>query len=231
MSYIEEGILRSRPGLVQTENVSRAGLQALDGDRNVLVYVPPSYRPERPAPFALMLHGADGRARSGMSPFLLWADAAGMILLAPQARASTWDMIRGEYGPDIACIDDALEQTFRRYAVDNSQVAIEGFSDGASYALSVGLLNSGLFTHVIAFSPGFAAPPAQETRPEVFISHGTQDRALPIDVCSRSIVPRLERAGYQVAYREFEGGHLVPESISRDAVEWLLAPPESEFAR
>lgn len=39
-------------------------------------------------------------------------------------------------------------------AIDPAHVAIGGFSDGASCALSLGLVNGDLFTHVMAFSPG-----------------------------------------------------------------------------
>jgi len=46
---------------------------------------------------------------------------------------------------------------------------------------------------------------------------------LPIDQCSRRIVPMLRRAGYDVRYDEFEGGHTVPPAIASAAVDWLLA--------
>jgi phospholipase/carboxylesterase len=59
-------------------------------------------------------------------------------------------------------------------------LAVEGFSDGASYALSIGLTNGDLFTHVVAFSPGFASPVAYTGKPPVFVSHGTHDEVLPI---------------------------------------------------
>jgi predicted esterase len=86
------------------------------------------------------------------------------------------------------------------YAIDPARVAIGGFSDGASYALSLGLTNGDLFSHVLAFSPGFMAPAGQEGSPRIFVSHGTRDAVLPIDRCSRRIVPTLRRAGYDVAY-------------------------------
>ena len=60
--------------------------------------------------------------------------------------------------PDVTFIDRALTRTFRRYAIDPTRVAIEGFSDGASESLSLGLTNGDLFTHVIAFSPGVLMP-------------------------------------------------------------------------
>jgi predicted esterase len=47
------------------------------------------------------------------------------------------------YGPDVEFIDRALEQTFDRLAVDTKKLAVEGFSDGASYALSIGLSSAG----------------------------------------------------------------------------------------
>jgi predicted esterase len=221
-----DGLLLSRPLPWQLDGTPVVGLQPLgiSSDRDGLMYVPREYRPENPAPLVLMLHGAGGDARGGITPLLPLADEAGMILLAPESRATTWDMILGEYGPDISFIDRSLAQTFNRYAVDPSHVAIEGFSDGASYAVSVGLANGDLFSHVVAFSPGFAAPAAQEDMPAFFISHGIHDNVLPVDACSRSIVPRLERAGYEVEYREFDGGHTVPDTIAREAVVWFLAP-------
>jgi phospholipase/carboxylesterase len=127
----------------------------------------------------------------------------------------------GGYGPDVAAIDGALEQTFSRYAVDPARVAVAGYSDGASYALSLGVANGDLFTHILAFSPGFMAPAVQTGSPRIFVSHGTRDRWLPIERCSRRIVPQLERAGYEVRYREFEGGHVVPPEIGREAAVWF----------
>ena len=97
-----------------------------------------------------------------------------------------------------------------------------GFSDCASYALSLGLTNGDLFTHVVAFSPGFMAPAEEWDAPRVFVSHGAADTVLPVDRCSRRIVPALERAGYAVRYREFAGGHAVPPAIAREAIGWFL---------
>jgi phospholipase/carboxylesterase len=57
----------------------------------------------------------------------------------------------------------------------------------------VGITNGDLFTHVIAFSPGFLAPARQEGAPRLFISHGIHDTVLPIDRCSRRIVPLVQQ--------------------------------------
>lgn len=183
--------------------------------------MPRGYRPSRPHPLVVMLHGAGGNGRNGLAPFLPLADKAGLLLLGPNARRETWDTIYGAFGPDVAIIDRELGDTFDRYTVDPTHVAIEGFSDGASYALSLGITNGDLFTHIIAFSPGFMAPSAQRDHPRVFISHGTHDPTLRVDLSHR-LVPRLEAADLDVEFVEFSGGHTVPPEIAAQAVTWFL---------
>ena len=217
-----KGRLGARP--VQVTGAAPLGLLPLmfGSARDSYLYVPATYQAERPAPLVLLLHGAGGHARQGLELLRSLADAAGLLLLAPASREHTWDLLVGRrYGPDLALIDRALEQTFSRYAVAPERVAIGGFSDGASYALSLGITNGDLFTHVIAFSPGFMAPAGQTGSPRIFISHGTRDGVLPIDRCSRRIVPQLERAGYDVLYREFDGGHMISPDIALEAVGWF----------
>ena len=216
------GWLLARPG--QPTATIAPGLHALglDRERDALLYVPAGYTPERPAPFVLSLHGAGGDALSGLYPLRDIADEAGLLLLAPASRGRTWDVILGAYGPDVTLIDRALTVAFARCAVDPARVGIAGFSDGASYALSLGITNGELFLAVLAFSPGFMAPAGQIGLPASFISHGTGDAVLPIDPTSRRIVPLLRDAGYDVRYREFDGPHTVPPAIAREALDWFL---------
>jgi phospholipase/carboxylesterase len=209
------------PGLARPSGLAPLGL----GDRrDGVLYVPRTYRPGVAAPLSVKLHGAGGDGSAGLRPFLPLADASGALLLGIDARGPTWDVIQGGFGPDIAFLDRALERVFGRFSVDPARVSIEGFSDGASYALSVGLTNGDLFSRIVAFSPGFMAPGERRGRPGIFVSHGVGDNVLPIDRCSRRIVPRLRGDGYTVDYREFSGGHTVPYSIARDAEAWVTGP-------
>lgn len=212
------GRLLSRP--LSTPGTARIGLHplGLERQRDGWLYVPMQYRPERPAPLALVLHGAGGDAEGGLKLLQLLADRFGTLLLAVDSRAQTWDVIGNRYGADIAFIDRALAQTFSRYAIDPGRLAIAGFSDGASYALSVGITNGDLFNHILAFSPGFMAPASWIEKPRCYISHGTRDSVLPIDRCSRRLVPQLQRAGYDVLYREFDGPHIVPVAIALEGM-------------
>lgn len=220
-----KGRLRARP--VKAAGTGPVGLRSLNAARDGYLYVSSGYRDERPMPLVVLLHGAGEDARDGLAQLREHADRAGLILLSLASRGPTWDFVMGGYGPDVAAIDEALGSTFSRYAVDPVRVAVGGYSDGASYALSLGIANGDLFTHVLAFSPGFVAPAGRVGSPRIFVSHGKRDRWLPIDRCSRRIVPQLERAGYEVTYREFDGPHVVPPQIGREAVDWLTRGPRS----
>jgi phospholipase/carboxylesterase len=203
---------------------SAPGEQALGlgggSGRDGLLIVPASYRPDTPAPLVVLMHGAGGSARRVSSLFGV-ADELGIIVLAPESRDRTWDAIRGSFGPDIDFLNHALAHAFDRCAVDRRRLAIGGFSDGASYGLSVGLASGDLFTHIVACSPGFVIPGPTRGKPRIFISHGTADQILPIDTTSRRLVPELKRAGYDGTDREFDGPHTVPPAIGREALAWF----------
>ena len=116
----------------------------LGSGRNGAFYVPAAYRPETPAPLLVMLHGAGGGA-DNMAALAALAEEVGAILLVPESRGRTWDVIRAVPAPDVASLDRALTYVFERCAVDPARLGIGGFSDGASYGLSLGLTNGDLF--------------------------------------------------------------------------------------
>ena len=219
-----QGRLRARPRASPSGAAAEYGLRplGLGRGRDGLVHVPANLDPARPAPLVLALHGAGAEGQQMVRILSPLADAHGLILLAPDSRGVTWDVILDSYGPDVRLIDAALDQIFARHAVDPARVAVAGFSDGASYALSLGLTNGTLLTHVLAFSPGFMAPTATRDSPRFFVSHGTDDAVLPIERTSRPLVHALTRDGYAVTYREFDGPHTVPPALAAEAADWIL---------
>lgn len=201
-----------------------AGRHALGvrSERDAELYLPAGLDPAVAAPLIVLLHGAGGGAASWRSPYE-HADRLGLVLLNAQSIGPTWDLIRGGYGPDVATLDQALGITFDRCLIDSTRVAFCGFSDGASYALSLGLSNGELVTHAIAFSPGFEHRSRSQPKPLVFLAHGTGDAVLPIEVTGRRVLERLRAGGYEVTWHEFDGGHEVPAAVSRAAFDWLAA--------
>jgi phospholipase/carboxylesterase len=217
-----DGRLFSRPPKEAPPVPPATGAQplGLDGGRDGVIYIPPGLT--GPAPLFVLLHGATGTA-AGITrrlDALALADELKMVLLAPDSRERTWDAIRGQFGPDVAFLDKALEKVFALVPIDRKRVAIGGFSDGASYAISLGLQNGDLFTHVAAFSPGFYVGNQRRGRPLFYVSHGTRDEILPFDSTSRRIVPELEE-NYSVRFKAFDGPHTVPPAVARDAFEWI----------
>jgi phospholipase/carboxylesterase len=204
--------LRARPGKPASAASAPAAAThrlGLSPGRDGLLHVPAGLSGGRAAGLIVMLHGAGGSAGSAIPMLVKQAEQHDLLLLAPESRRGTWDIIADrEYGADVAYIDRALERVLGWFEVP--KLAVAGFSDGASYALSLGLANGDLFSDVLAFSPGFAAPDPIQGRPRVFISHGDDDRVLPVERCGRPLAQRLKRAGYDVEYREFDGGHTVP---------------------
>ena len=220
----ESGHLVSRPG--STVFSARLGLNDLgisSSARDGLRFVPSTYRPGEALPLLVTLHGAGGDAYAGIQPFLNFAESARVVLVSPDSRNSSWDRRSGGFGVDARFLDNALSDTYLRCDINPTKIGIAGFSDGASYALSLGLTNGDLFDRIIAFSPGFMVPNVRRGKPAVFVSHGTADSVLPIDTTSRVFVPKLKTAGYSVTYQEFDGGHRIPAEASEGAFNWVRA--------
>jgi len=178
----EQGRLLTRPAPPTAHGPLGVQAPGLADGRDSLLYVPAGYHPDQPAPLVVSLHGASGTAQRGLALLQSLADAAGLLVLAPASRGRSWDVVLGGFGPDVAFIDRALAWTFDRYTVDSDRLIVAGVSDGASYALSLGLTNGDLFTQIVAFSPGFAVPAARRgaPRPPVRLArhagHGAADR-------------------------------------------------------
>jgi phospholipase/carboxylesterase len=196
---------------------------SLDVERDATLMIPAGATP--PLPLLVLLHGAGGTGGNMLRRLGGEVDAAGLAVLSPDSRdPRSWDGVLGDLGPDVAFINRALQRTFERVDIDPKRISVGGFSDGATYAITLGLINGDIFSRVIAWSPGFFRDNDVHGRPRFFISHGRADDILPIDRCSRVIVPRLQKRGYDVTYREFDGGHAMPLDVVREGLQFAVKP-------
>lgn len=215
-----DGRLTARPREGIKTSVSGEITLGLDPERDAILHLPQP-TPQSSLPLLVMLHGATQSAEDmfwylGSAPQEL-----GVAVLAPKSLDTTWDAIRGSFGTDVEFLNRALERVFDTVAIDPARVSVGGFSDGASYGISLGLINGDLFSSIVAFSPGFIIDGTPHAKPRIFISHGTNDHILPIDRCGRRIASGLKSSGYDVTFREFDGDHEIPADVVREGLRFL----------
>lgn len=209
-----DGRLTARP----RAGVKTAATGQIKLERDAILQIPTNAS-DSPVPLLIMLHGATQRA-DDMFWYLGSAhEEARVAVLAPNSMDTTWDAIGGSsFGEDVDYLDRMLERVFETTAIDPARVSVGGFSDGATYALSLGLINGDFFRSIVAFSPGFVISGDAHGKPHIFISHGAKDHILPIDRCGRRIAAALKGQSYDVTFREFDGDHEVPEEVAREGL-------------
>ena len=195
----------------------------LSESRDAVLYVPSDLPTDQPVPLFVMFHGAGGFPEKVLPFIEPHAEQHKFLVLAPHSTFPTWDIVIGGSGPDLERLQLALGTIATRYRIDTNRVAFAGFSDGASYALSIGVTNGDIASHVIAFSGGFMSIFVQEGQPRIFIAHGLIDEQLPIATSGRQNATKLKAAGYDVQYVEFDGLHIIEPGVVAQAIDFFLA--------
>lgn len=176
-----------------------------------------------PAPLMVVLHGAGGEARSFLDQFKHDADQRGVVLLSIQSSERTWAQRKpNDDEADVANIKTAIAELTAKAPIDRGRTAVMGFSDGASYALSMGMAYPGLFRTIVAFSPGYAFAPSDiDTDQRILIAHSRRDPILPA-ANVRDMIKGLESAGYAPEVHWFNGGHEIDPDLKKAAFDFAL---------
>ncbi|MEP7116065.1 MAG: PHB depolymerase family esterase [Acidobacteriota bacterium] len=201
-------------------------LNLSDDLRDGSLYVPKSYRDDVPAPVAVMLHGYSGFGDEMKSTFAI-AEELGVVVVAPDSRDVTWGRSAPGFDADVRYIGAAFRKAADLVNIDPDRVALGGRSDGAGYALSMGLAYGDTFNHLIVIAGGMMAPLRRKGKPKVFLAHGVNDQQMPIERTGRLFQKQLKDDGYDVTYREYEGGHATPPEVVREAFVWLVGPKKT----
>jgi predicted esterase len=216
----------------------KAGTTNIDGVG--IAYIPAA--PAAPAPLLLLFHGAGMKASEYMDGMKQEADRCGCAMLAIQSQGPTWDLITAlgqaqrkrrnqagaiEFGSDAGRVERGIAQMLARTSIDRTRIIPVGFSDGASYALSLSVANPRLFRSTVAIAPGFVMPPPRmDITQRLFIAHGKTDRVLPFDAARAAVVAPLEQAGYDLRFKPFEGGHFIDRQSLRDGIDFAIGPKD-----
>lgn len=205
-------------------------------------YVPASAGPH-PA-LLVLLHGAGHRQLEMVQHFEAEADRHGIVLLAPDSQGITWDAVERAEGPpevdsplagklahrfgrsrDSDRVETAIANLAKIVPIDRTRTVLAGFSDGATFALAMGLSRDYDFSAVIAWSPGIAIRTEDPARGrKVFVSHGYSDPLLKFAVTCADIVPLLKTEGADVTFLAFDGGHDAPPDMKDAFLDAAFGP-------
>lgn len=205
------------------------------GDRYWL-YVPSTYRPDRPAPLIVSCHGTPPYDVSAHH-IREWKDLGerhGCIILAPELQAT--DGILGD-GPIVGMLEcerrilSLISLLGYRFNIDRANIMITGFSGGGFPTYWVGLRHPEVFSVVVArncnFSQGnlsgWMTPEARKCAIKIY--YGSND-PLPIIVQSRMGIEYLREQGFSVESEVLSGkGHQRQPEVAMDFFLRNLRPP------
>jgi predicted esterase len=201
------------------------------GRQRAFLLVPDEIEPGRRYPLVTVLHGAGRQDEALAKAFRDEPEKRQALFLIPRSLDPTWDLVSSPVRHDMEFLEYAYDLIWRRYAIDPARQALLGYSDGASYALSVGLSNPRLFAAVMGWAAGFkvidpGALERPEPRPRVLLEYGTHDQLFPFDKIALPMRADLERLGYDVTFRVDEGGrHWPPSDFQPEALDWFFSGP------
>jgi hypothetical protein len=196
--------------------------------QRAFLLVPDEIDPTRRYPLVTVLHGAGRQDEALARAYRDEPERRQALFLIPRSLHPTWDLIAGVERADLDFLEYAYALVFRRYPVDPAGVALLGYSDGASYALSVGLSNPGLFSAVMGWAAGFKLidprGPGSAPHPRVLLEYGTHDQLFPFERIALPMKADLEKLGYPLTFRVDQGGrHWPPSDFQCEALDWFFS--------
>jgi poly(3-hydroxybutyrate) depolymerase len=208
--------------------------------RGFWLYVPSTYRPERPAPLIISCHGTPPYdvSRHHILELKWYAEQNGCILVAPDLIAT--DGIFGD-GPTVGMLSDEryilsiISMLGYRYNIDRANVMLTGFSGGGFPAYWVGLRHPDVFTVIVIRNGNFSQSNVDNwwcpdaLRSPVKIYYGQND---PPTIRSQSEngIQYLRSRGFSVETEIIPGvGHERHPEVAMDFFRRHMNPPKSSF--
>lgn len=198
------------------------------GESRAVLLTPREIDPQRAYPLITVFHGAGRQDEQLVKALRDEPEKRAALFFVPRSRLQTWDLIATADRHDLDFLEWAYDLIYRRYPVDPLRQGLLGYSDGASYALSVGLSNPHIFCAVMVWAAGFRVidealldPTAR--KPRILLEHGTHDQLFPFEKIALPLREALEHAGYSVEFRVDQGGQHWPSGdFQPAALDWFF---------
>jgi predicted esterase len=204
------------------------------GASSAVLLTPDVIQPGRRYPLITVLHGAGRQDEMLVRACHGQPEKRQALFLVPRSVLPTWDLIASDGRDDLDFLAHAYDLIYRRYPVDPARQALLGYSDGASYALAIGLSNPHVFCAVMGWAAGFLAIDDRRLRetdpkPAVLLEYGTHDELFPFDRVALPMRETLQQMGYSVEFRVDQGGRHWPSgSFQSEALDWFQSEPWRE---
>jgi phospholipase/carboxylesterase len=189
------------------------------------VYVPEYLDPATPVPLVMALHGGSGHGRAFLWTWIREARGRGLIVVAPTSTGDTWSL--SEPDVDIMHVEGILELIRSEWSIDPARLLLTGISDGGTFTLLSGLIETSPFTHLAPIAATFhpmlldISDPARLAGLPVYLVHGALDWMFPVEV-ARTASSVLSSAGAAVRYREIPDlSHAYPAEENELIIDWL----------
>jgi phospholipase/carboxylesterase len=204
----------------------------------VRVCLPENYNSNKRYPLLIGLHGHTGSAEGFMRHWDTF-DQPEFIFAVPEApyhvpgsrNSYSW-RVSGTAGAYTTTSTTTTEKYIAEVArvlnkrYNATEVYLFGYSQGCTFTYNVGIKFPYLFTGLICFGGWLETRWLTEqaigaaNRLRVFIAHGTNDETRPFreGLAAKEL---LESHGYDVTFVSFEGGHIIPENILKQAQAWM----------
>ena len=198
------------------------------GPARAILLTPDEIDPERGYPLLTVLHGAGRQDEQLAVAYRDEPESRQAFFLIPRSVQPTWDLIAGGNREDLDFLEYAYDLIYRRYPIDPDRQALVGYSDGASYALSIGLSNPRSFRAILGWAAGFCTVDPtflrdDDPKPHVLLEYGTHDPVFPFETVALPMRDALNGAGYPLHFRIDEGGkHWPPSDFQAEALDWFF---------
>jgi hypothetical protein len=113
-------------------------VQLEQGAARGVLLTPDEIDPARSYPLITVLHGAGRQDEMLVKACRGEPERRQALFFVPRSVAPTWDLITGQGRADLDFLHYAYDLIYRRYPVAAEAQCLIGYSDGASYALSLG---------------------------------------------------------------------------------------------
>jgi phospholipase/carboxylesterase len=227
--FTEEAVpLMAAVGRALGENKTGIFHKGLDSDPyargGYSLYVPETYDEGRTWPLIVALHGGYSHGRDFLWMWLREARSRGYVLLSPTSAGRTWSI--GRIEPDAQPLLKYLDEVRSQYCIDPSRILLTGMSDGATFALGLGLRESVPFTAIAPVS-GVLPPVDLSHGPgkRIYWVHGEQDWMFPV-MRAVHACRQLKDAGADVVLKVVHDlSHAYPREQNRGILKWFDPDP------